>query len=88
MPRAVASLVTLGFPAEDSANGRLAGLSVTARGAHAESSRDELGSLHSGCTRDLKLDSRCFQKSHCSGHRQACSLLQDLRHSAGLDLFL
>lgn len=73
MPRALASLVALGFPAEDSANGQLAGLSVTARGAYVETSRDELGFLHGGCTRDLKLASRLLQKSHCSDHRQACS---------------
>lgn len=54
MPRALASLVALSFPAEDSANGRLAGLSVTARGAYAESSRDELGFLHDAFTHDLK----------------------------------
>lgn len=73
MPRALASLVALSFPAEDSANSRLAGLSVTARGAYAESSQDELGFLHGAFTHDLKLASRRLQKSHCSGHRRACS---------------
>lgn len=87
MPRALATLVALGFPAEDSANGRLAGLSVTARELYAESSRNELGFLHGGCTRDLKLASRRLQKSHCSGHRQACSA-SGPELSAGLDLFL